>query len=49
MKTLIIIYGVDSIQLDPERLALVLRKALVLKNVYRPQLEKLQVFLKQMD
>lgn len=38
-----------SIELDPERLGLVLRKALTLKPIYRQQLEDFQQFLGQMD
>jgi len=38
-----------SIQLDPERLALVLRKALILKQVYRQQLEKFMAFLQVIE
>ncbi|MFN8487641.1 MAG: hypothetical protein U0350_08630 [Caldilineaceae bacterium] len=38
-----------SVELDPDRLALVLRKAWILKPVYRQQLEKFQEFLGQMD
>ena len=36
-----------SIEFDVERLTLVLRKALILKGIYRQQLESFQVFLQQ--
>lgn len=38
-----------SIQLDPERLVLVLRKALILNQIYRQQLEKFMAFLQAME
>ncbi|CAN5723207.1 hypothetical protein BH10CHL1_BH10CHL1_34230 [soil metagenome] len=37
-----------SIEFDVDRLTLVLRKALILKGIYRQQLESFQAFLQQM-